>query len=58
MARVRLRITSVHTVNVEFWKEHAGSWKRSQGKGGIFKGPRDNSVNDTWPLIILSWSRK
>lgn len=47
MARVSLRITNVHTVHVEFWEEHAGSLKRSRGKGSLLTGPRDNLVNDT-----------
>lgn len=37
MARVSLRITNVHTVNVEFWEEHAGSLKRSRGKSCLLK---------------------
>lgn len=32
MARVSLRITNVHTVNVEFWEEHAGSLKEAEEK--------------------------
>lgn len=53
MARVSPGITNVHTVNAEFWEEHAGSLKRSRGKCGLLEGPRDNFVNDIWPLIIL-----
>lgn len=53
MARVSLRITNAHTVNAEFWEEHAGALKRSWQKGCLLKGPRDTFVNDVWPLLIL-----
>lgn len=54
MARVSLRITNVHTINVEFWEEHSRSLKGSRGRGCLLKEPRGNFMNDIWPLIILS----